>query len=116
MNYFHSGDLGDVLYALPAIRALGKGDLYLNSRPWTARMDEPRVKVLKPLLEAQDYVGRVVHGDVPSGEKFVDFSTFRNGGLLYGVTLTDLQGDWVNAKVKPDPWLKVAASARAAVS
>lgn len=113
MNYFHSGDLGDVIYALPAIRALGKGDLYLNSRPWTAKMDEPRVKVLRPLLEAQDYIGRVIHGEPPLGEYLVDFSTFRNGGIFYGLSLVDHQSDWVNAHADHSPWLQVSPSARA---
>ena len=110
VNYFHSGDLGDVLYALPSIRALGKGDLYLNSRPWTAKMSPERVRVLKSLLEAQSYVGRVSHGDVPKGEYAVDFSTFRNGGLIYGVSLGDLQSEWVNANADFEPWLRVKPS------
>lgn len=112
MNYFHSGDLGDVLYALPAIRALGKGDLYLNSRPWTAKMTPERANVLRPLLESQDYIGKVIHGDAPKSEYVVNFSTFRNGGLIYGVSLMELQSDWVNANAEPEPWLKVAPSAK----
>lgn len=112
MNYFHSGDLGDVIYALPAIRALGKGDLYLNSRPWTAKMTPERASVLRPLLEAQDYIGKVIHGDAPKSEYVVNFSTFRNGGLIYGVSLMGLQSDWVNADADTDPWLEVSPSAR----
>jgi hypothetical protein len=112
MNYFHSGDLGDVIYALPAIRALGKGNLYLNSRPWTAKMTPERANVLRPLLEAQDYIGKVIHGDAPKSEYVVNFSTFRNGGLIYGVSLMELQSDWVNANTESEPWLKVAPSAK----
>jgi hypothetical protein len=110
MNYFHSGDLGDVLYALPSIRALGKGDLYLNSRPWTAKMSPERVKVLKLLLETQSYVGQVSHGDAPPSDYTVDFSTFRNGGLIYGVSLGDLQSEWVHANADFEPWLQVEPS------
>jgi hypothetical protein len=29
-TFLHGGDLGDVIYALPAIRALGGGCLYLS--------------------------------------------------------------------------------------
>jgi hypothetical protein len=112
MNYFHSGDLGDVIYALPAIRALGKGNLYLNSRPWTAKMTPERANVLRPLLESQDYIGKVIHGDAPKSEYVVNFSTFRNGGLIYGVSLMELQSDWVNANTESEPWLKVAPSAK----
>ena len=95
------------------MRALGKGDLYLNSRPWTAKMTEARAAVLRPLLESQAYVGKVFHGDAPANEYFVNFSTFRNGGLFYGVSLMELQSDWVNANAEPEPWLKVVPSAKA---
>ncbi len=105
MNFFHSGDLGDVLYALPAMRSMGGGSLYLNSRPWTAAMTEERVRVIKPLLEIQDYVESVTHGDA-SG-KVVDFSTFRKGGLPYGVSLVELQADWVGETPDFKPWLAV---------
>ncbi len=112
MNYFHSGDLGDVLYALPSIRELGKGDLYLNSRPWTAAMTPQRAAVLRPLLEAQDYVGRVIHGDAPKNQHFVNFSTFRNGGIFFGLNLMEHQSEWVNANASPEPWLKVSPSVK----
>jgi hypothetical protein len=94
------------------MRELGRGDLYLNSRPWTAKMTPERAAVLRPLLEAQDYVGKVVHGD-NSNDRFIDFSTFRNGGLIYGVNLMTLQSDWVKAGASPEPWLTVSPSARA---
>jgi hypothetical protein len=105
MNFYHSGDLGDVLYALPSMRSLGGGALYLSSRPWTAAMTEARVQVLKPLLEIQDYVESVTHGEA-SG-KVVDFSTFRRGGLPYGVSLVELQADWLGEPVDFKPWLDV---------
>ena len=73
-------------------------------------MSPERVRVLKFLLEAQSYVGRVSHGDVPKGEYAVDFSTFRNGGLIYGVSLGDLQSEWVNANADFEPWLRVKPS------
>jgi hypothetical protein len=108
VNFFHSGDLGDVLYALPAIREMGGGTLYLESRPWTARMTPARVNVLRPLLEAQFYIDKVFHGEPPADA--VNFSTFRNGGLIYGVNLAELQAKWV--KVDPDftPWLVASQS------
>lgn len=76
-------------------------------------MTEARAAVLRPLLEAQDYVGKVIHGDAPKDEYCINFSTFRNGGLFYGVSLMELQSGWVNANAQPDPWLKVSPSARA---
>ena len=112
MKFFHSGDLGDVIYALPSMREMGGGEVYLNSRPWTAAMTSERAGVLRPLLEAQPYVGRVTHGDAPPGS--VDFSTFRRGGLLYGVSLGELQSRWVAAKATFSPWLSAAKSPESA--
>lgn len=55
--YCHSGDLGDVVYALPAVRAAGGGSLTLfPSALTTARMTEDRAALLAPLLAAQPYV------------------------------------------------------------
>jgi hypothetical protein len=105
MNFFHSGDLGDVIYALPSMRSMGGGALYLNSRPWTAAMTSARVQVLKPLLEIQDYIESVTHDEVPG--KYIDFSTFRRGGLPYGVSLVELQADWVGEPPDFKPWLVV---------
>lgn len=53
MDFFHSGDLGDVLYALPVIRAMGGGRLFLHDEPGvetTHRMSVDRVKLIGPLL------------------------------------------------------------------
>lgn len=69
-------------------------------------MDARRAAVLRPLLEAQSYIGKVIHGDAPSNECFVDFSTFRNGGIFYGLSLLDHQSDWVNANASSEPWLE----------
>jgi hypothetical protein len=106
VNFFHSGDLGDVIYALPAMRALGGGSLYLESRPWTARMTRSRVDLLHSLFELQPYIDKVRHAEPPRGA--VDFSTFRQGGLLYGVSLAELQANWVGAvDWSPAPWLSI---------
>lgn len=105
MNFFHSGDLGDVIYALPTIRLIGGGSVYLNTRPWTAEMTPRKVEVLKPLLEIQEYIESVTRGEPKN--KVIDMSTFRRGGLPYGVSLVELQADWQG--VSPDfrPWLSV---------
>lgn len=69
MNTFkHSGDLGDIVYSLPTVRALGGGVLYLDptgglSDPlvvWGRRrntsLNEGLINNMRPLLEAQDYI------------------------------------------------------------
>lgn len=60
-KFSHSGDIGDIIYALPAIRAQGGGELYLFDMPGrTAHgMTEAKVNRLRPLLELQPYITAV---------------------------------------------------------
>jgi hypothetical protein len=105
VNAFHSGDLGDIIYALPAMRAAGAPvHLFVNTRPWTAPMSAKKLGVIKSLLEAQPFVASVVLGECPTKTK-LGFSTFRNGGLPFGVTLADLQARWVGMSIDKNPWL-----------
>lgn len=60
-QFYHSGDLGDVVYSLPAVRELGGGDLVLgpdnrSGMSTRAKMDERNASLLLPLLEAQPYL------------------------------------------------------------
>src|SRR5580765_1733925 len=72
-TFKHSGDLGDIIFSLPTIRALGGGVLYLDP---TGGETEPRVKEplklrthtkltaaaidsLRPLLLLQEYIADV---------------------------------------------------------
>jgi len=62
MNVFsHSGDIGDIIYSLPTIRACGGGELVLFNFP--GRTSQPmsieRYLTLKPLLEFQSYIFKV---------------------------------------------------------
>jgi hypothetical protein len=59
----HSGNAGDILYALPTIRALGVRHLYLNvfespTDP-VRKLTEETALALAPLLLAQSYIDRV---------------------------------------------------------
>lgn len=69
MNSFkHSGDMGDIIYSLPTIRALGGGVLYLDpdggqAEPlvnWpnhtNTKLNPGSIAALKPLLDRQDYI------------------------------------------------------------
>ena len=54
-TFLHGGDLGDVIYALPAIRALGGGCLYLSEANYGREpLTAARRDVLVPLLERID--------------------------------------------------------------
>lgn len=61
LSFKHSGDVGDVLYSLPTMRALGGGRLYLSpSNKTRLKISQKTVDSLKPLLEAQPYVKEVL--------------------------------------------------------
>src|SRR5882762_6239119 len=66
--YSHSGDIGDLLAALPVIRQLAGGELVLFPAPYTGfPMTVERVENLRPLLELQPYVKGVRWGAGPEG-------------------------------------------------
>lgn len=59
--FYHSGDLGDIIYSLLTARELGGGDIYLGPDNRTGmmtreRMTLSRAQALLPLLEAQPYI------------------------------------------------------------
>ena len=71
-TFKHSGDLGDIIYSLPTIRALGGGILYLDpeggandkyvrdqSVDGRTRLNKLTIDSLTPLLEAQPYIEKV---------------------------------------------------------
>ncbi len=59
----HSGNAGDIIYSLPAVRALGVRHLYLNVFRSAAdplrKLTEETAAALAPLLLAQPYIDRV---------------------------------------------------------
>lgn len=60
--FSHSGDLGDIIYSLPTIRAAGGGSLRIFDAPGkTAHgMTEDKVNRIRPLLVAQPYIDEVI--------------------------------------------------------
>jgi len=78
--FYHSGDFGDIIYALPTIRALGGGRLLIGPSPqWKTRltMNARDVAVLKPLLEAQPYITGVEFSATPPPNMDFDLNRFR---------------------------------------
>ncbi len=75
LRFRHSGKLGDVIYALPAIKSCRRGILYLNC-PGSYGFFEHHARQLIPLLQAQQYIHEV---KVWEGEPFDhDLDEFRN--------------------------------------
>lgn len=73
-TFGHSGDIGDVIYALPAIRAKGGGDLVLYNNPGRTYkpMTKERVESLRPLLEYQRYIHSVRFSEDGTGGTSID--------------------------------------------
>lgn len=108
MKVLHSGDLGDIIYAMPIFRAIGPCEVWLDDRPWTKKLLGPRAEAMVRLLLSQPYVGEVRFG-TPSGE-YLDVSTFRSGGIPFGENLTSVQAKWARVPVSTSPWIDVAKS------
>lgn len=54
-HFGHSGDLGDIIYALPLIQSQGGGYLWLFDRPFTKKIST-RFDLIAPLLMEQPYI------------------------------------------------------------
>ena len=112
--YSHSGDCGDVIAALPSLKALGGGSLCLFPSPATGhRMTPERAASLKPLLEAQSYITRAVWSRHPIGANFDAWRKRVN--WKSGRTLAHHQADALGAKPNLEaPWLTVPTVRRTA--
>lgn len=61
MTFKHAGDLGDIIFSLPTIRALGGGVLALHSERWTREpmTSDSKAQSLRALLITQPYITEV---------------------------------------------------------
>lgn len=77
----HSGDLGDIIYALPTIRAAGGGTLYVyHSTIWGRHgMDANKAESLRSLLVLQPYINEVIFcaNGLPDGSREHKLNLFR---------------------------------------
>lgn len=121
MKFKHSGDAGDIIFALPTIKALGGGDLYLDPKGGEGQIylkDTPTIKTklteeaildLKVLLEQQPYIHNVY---LWKGEK-VDynldkFRTFSRPNT--NVCEFHLNAFNLDSKLKDEQWLNIQES------
>lgn len=107
-TFWHSGDLGDIIAALPTVRALGGGDFIIGHKPNGQResLRGPRFEALAPLLLAQPYIASVRWGDPVPG--CIDFSDFRHCPHD-GMNIAYWQAKYVGAVISMEPWLAVRA-------
>ncbi len=120
-SFLHPGDGGDILYALPSIRFLGGGDLYLQPGHEKTRLTVAGVDALKPLLLQQPYVKSV---SVWNGEPVdYDFGLAREHdmraknlteryGDLFGVPHYEFSKPWLRADYANGCGVVFARSAR----
>jgi hypothetical protein len=76
-RFCHSGDLGDILACLPAIRQIGGGALICTTTPSGQRetLKGPRFDAIQPLLESVPFLVHTEYQDDPSliSHSFLDF-------------------------------------------
>jgi len=121
-KFKHSGDMGDIIYSLPAIRALGGGTLYLDVnggkdskliQPFVKPFDRDRLRFgvdefnfLKPLLMKQSYIKDVQPW---AGEEVDhDLDKFREVFVQGGFNLAEchLLACGINSGNHLTPWLQ----------
>jgi hypothetical protein len=102
MNAFHSGCIGDIIYSIPTMQALGVTALYVGDRSWTKPIVN-RIGSFARLIEAQG-----ISVSKHEGQNIdVDLSTYRNGGMVYGDNIANRVARWVGAKIDlSKPWIK----------
>jgi hypothetical protein len=117
--FHHSGDYGDVIYALPVIKAYGGGVLFLspdNRHPWPSRargsIDPSWVSNIVPLLQKQPYIWQCLHtGAMPFSVDY-DLNAFRD---YYSKIGPDMFGNIISLHLRrfrvsydeQKPWLTV---------
>lgn len=112
LTFAHAGDIGDLIYALPAIKYWCEkipGILKLSQRGYAREpMTPERILTIQPLLQIQPYIKTVIAHD----EGFVDFDfrPFRN--ILHkNANIVDDESDWIGAPIGlgdgEEPWLTV---------
>src|SRR5258706_7878124 len=65
--FSHSGDLGDIVYSLPAVKGCGGGVFYLFDMPGRTHhgMSSGRAELILPLLRAQPYISGAAWLEMP---------------------------------------------------
>lgn len=114
-TFSHSGDLGDILYSLPTVRALGGGHLILTNRVNTrAQMSLRSFNNLAPLLRCQPYLAKVSYCITPPTVDY-DLDQFRAywaNNLCYGKSIAYFHAKTFGMDINLDtePWLFVDKS------
>ena len=119
-TFKHSGAIGDVIYALPTIRALGGGEVYVpTGKPshfWNAFYGNP-IPALRRHLEAQPYItgvrayeGQQVDFNLDRFRRFFSMQSFAETVTLcemhlltFGIPISEKETSWITVEKKPLP-------------
>lgn len=111
-TFYHSGDLGDVIAAIPSIQALGGGAVIIGPHDASypggmtrQSLKGPRFDGIKRLLEAQPCIERAEWVD-KQGETTHDFSRFRHDGR-HLENLAQWQARHIGVAISEEPWLTI---------
>lgn len=120
LTFYHSGDLGDVIYSMATIRELGGGIVHLGpdnrtTMPTREPMVPKRIQLIAPLLVAQPYVHGVEYRDSLSPQIDYDLNQFRKeiigsrGDIAPGMNLARCHLKHFGQPLEADekPWLTV---------
>jgi hypothetical protein len=103
-TFKHSGKRGDLVYGLPAMKALGGGKLLINVSSCFFK-DDSEVELFRELLKGQDGVDGVEAWD--GSEPTYDLDGFREMNIVLGsLTTAHLERFGVSADLS-EPWLEV---------
>jgi hypothetical protein len=110
-RFFHTGDIGDAIAAMPIVRELGGGVFSVGDVPMRLghgrrqSMEGERFESLKTLLEVQPYIREIIWEKLPTRVTH-DFSTFRTTFYRPGENITNWQARHIKVP-SPDmsPWL-----------
>jgi hypothetical protein len=117
-TFKHSGDMGDMIFSLPAVRALGGGILYLDpdggfSSPLVkfvnkvrTKMDAKSIDLLTPVLLQQPYIHEVRHWH---GEPVdYDLDQFRMHLTFNNLSDSHLAAFGLPSSERDTAWIQVA--------
>lgn len=123
-NFKHSGDFGDIIYSLPAMKYFGGGNLFLTLHGLSSTkydgsssgLDEEKIKAIQPLLECQNYVKSVEIFNFKNTNINIDFDLFRyRGNDRKNLCEKILQTFNVPLWYAQQPWLEIAKNKKAKV-
>lgn len=87
-KFYHSGDLGDIIYSLPFIKAMGGGTIILSADYHGMEIRSPmtleKSKMLNELLVSQDYIFDVQSTPNKPSDIDFDLNNFRDSFIEWG--------------------------------